>query len=288
MLSARWRRVFAHDRAVEKRRPSGRGAAGVPRKLLVRASELFSERAGALRPGELSCRKGCFGCCVGLFALPVPEALAVRDAWRSLPEAEKAEIARRAERAVAQSGSLFPGDAEAGLLDPGRDDAAEDRYFESVADVVCPLLELPSGRCRVYDARPVTCRTYGLPVKAGGALSEPACPLNFVGAPPGRSVEAAIDARNLLALDQTIAEEATAAGLPGGAETTLAHVLAGRTFPWRGGPPEVSRPFRPSAEGRPPRPGPAGAPLPPRPVRACGFPRRSGRRRAPRPAPSRG
>ena len=36
--------------------------------------------------------------------------------------------------------------------------------------VVCPLLDLPSGECLVYDARTVACRTYGFYVERESVL----------------------------------------------------------------------------------------------------------------------
>ncbi|HQR66290.1 MAG TPA: YkgJ family cysteine cluster protein [Thermoanaerobaculia bacterium] len=196
----------------------------------ARVDDAVAGRRSGLSPAEFSCRAGCFGCCLGLFAVPLPEALAARAAWRRLSGPAREETLARARRAAARSAPLFPGDPHAGLLDPERTDAADERYFESVSSVACPFLDLPAGACRVYPARPVTCRTFGLALRDGAALAEPACPLNFAGAALSRSLEAAIDASGLLAVDQAVAEAAAADGLPAGAETTLAHVLAGTLF----------------------------------------------------------
>jgi len=162
-----------------------------------------------------------------LFALPLSEALAARAAWRRLPATVRSASLDRAGRAALRSAPLFPGDLVAGLLDPERTDAEDERYFESVASVACPFLDLPSGACRVYRARPVTCRTYGLALRDGAELVEPACPLNFSGASPERVHRTAFDAAEILAVDQAVAEAAAADGVPAGAETTLAHVLVG-------------------------------------------------------------
>jgi len=205
----------------------------LPARLRSAASRLdreVAERRKRLAPGELLCRNGCFGCCIGLFALPLSEALAVRSAWRRLPPRVRADALDRARRALEKGGSLFPGDPWEGLLDPERTDRSDERYFDEVESVPCPLLDLPSGRCLVYAVRPVTCRTFGFGLRDGASLVEPACRLNFGDAPPDGELPAAFDLRDLLEIDQAIAEAADADGLPAGVETTLAHVLAGRAF----------------------------------------------------------
>ncbi len=196
-------------------------------KALVGADRLWEEQTASLRPGELVCRQGCFGCCVGLFAIGLPEAIALGRAVAALPAPEREGVLARAARAVERSEATFPGDAAAGVLDPERDEAAEDAWFAAVRDVPCPALELPSGRCTVYAARPTTCRTYGLALRAGDETLVPACELNFAGASPARTLETAIDAARLTAVDQSLVEIASEARLPAGAETTVAHALTG-------------------------------------------------------------
>ena len=197
--------------------------------LLVEADRLWSEAAERTRPGEIVCRTGCFGCCIGVFQISLPEALVARAAVATLPEAERGLILGAARRIVAEGASLFPGDAHLGVLDPGRSEAVDDRYFETTANTVCPMLALPSGRCRIYAARPVTCRTYGLAWARSGKPAAPACMLNFPDA-PGRRRDASIDLDRLVEADQRAAEELLAAGFPAGAETTLAHALVGSAF----------------------------------------------------------
>ncbi|MEO8055514.1 MAG: YkgJ family cysteine cluster protein [Acidobacteriota bacterium] len=195
------------------------------------ADRLWKERTAELRPGELACRSGCFGCCVGLFAIGLPEALALRHAVAELPAGARAAVLSRATRAVEQSAATFPGDAAAGLLDPERSDADEGAWFLAARGTPCPALELPSGRCAVYAARPTTCRTYGLALRTGGETLVPVCELNFPAASAERVLDTAIEARNLTAVDQELVEVAAAAGLPAGVETTIAHALVGSAFP---------------------------------------------------------
>ncbi len=197
---------------------------------LREADALWEDGSRRTGPGDLACRSGCFGCCVGLFAITLPEALVLRAAARRLPDGRRAALLDRARRASESSAPAFPGDPAAGVLDPDRTDAREERYFESVRLVPCPALELPDGRCALYASRPVTCRTYGLAWRAGPALVHPPCELNFGGASASRVEAAAIDTRRLTRLDYALVSAAREAGLPAGAETTVAHALSGSVF----------------------------------------------------------
>ena len=199
-------------------------------KSLRGADRLWTEKSASLRPGELACRPGCFGCCVGLFSIGLPEALALRAAVAVLPETIRAGVLARAARAVERSAEAFPGDAVAGVLDPERGDVAEADWLASVRATPCPALDLPAGRCTVYAARPTTCRTYGLALRSADAILLPACELNFPGAPAARILETAIEAERLEAVDQSLLEAAARAGYPAGAETTVAHALTGTVF----------------------------------------------------------
>ncbi len=264
-----------------------------PRRVLSRAHAILDGAwaGAAVRLGReaLACRDGCFGCCLGLFALPVTEALAVLEAWRRLPAAVREDVRLRARRLVEISAPLFPGDTSRGILDPERTDADDERFFESVAAAPCPLLALPAGRCLAYAARPVTCRTYGLPLAREGTLIEPGCALNVVDAAPPRRLAAALDAHRLLALDQEVAAAAQEAGLPAGAETTVAHALESPFLVGsRRGLSEASRRGPPRPPATPPPPVPAGRRPPPPRGSACGLPRKRGRRRGSPPAPLRG
>jgi Fe-S-cluster containining protein len=197
---------------------------------LERADRLWDEKAATLGPEELSCRTGCFGCCVGLFAIGLPEAFAIRAAVAKLPAPVRAGVMARAGRAVETSAATFPGDAAAGILDPEREESAETAWLEAVRGIPCPALELPAGRCTVYRARPTTCRTYGLALRSGEEIALPACELNLAGALPAHVLASGIDAARLAAVDQALLEIASEASLPAGVETTIAHALTGTAF----------------------------------------------------------
>jgi Fe-S-cluster containining protein len=200
------------------------------RDRLSLADAAWEEAASRTKKGDLLCRSGCFGCCFGLFEISLPEALVVRAAVVRLPDPVARIVRERAARISRESAAAFPGDAEAGILDPSRTEEADALYFDGMEHAACPLLDLPSGRCTVYASRPATCRTYGLAWKEDEALVHPACSLNLPGATKEHTLTAAVDVSTLLGRDQTLAEIAFAAGLPAGIATTVAHAITGAAF----------------------------------------------------------
>ena len=195
-----------------------------------RSDAAWDRAASRAKDGELACRAGCFGCCVGLFEISLPEAVLVRAGVARLAPEERVDVLRRAALIAAESAQAFPGDAALGILDPDRTEEADDAYFEVVADRACPMLELPSGRCRIYEERPITCRTYGFAWTKGGAVIHPPCGLNLPGAPVSRQLATGIDVAALDEAQEADEELAAGLGLPAGSETTVAHAVAGSAF----------------------------------------------------------
>jgi uncharacterized protein len=117
------------------------------RNLVARVDELC-RRITAEYGEYLTCGEGCDGCCRHVSLFPV-EAVALAAALGGLP-AEQAARIRELARAA------------------------------STADA-CPLLE--DGRCLLYAARPIICRTHGMPllVSQEGEKRIDFCPKNFRG-----------------------------------------------------------------------------------------------------------
>jgi Fe-S-cluster containining protein len=179
------------------------GAAGPPgsapdadlvdyRRLVARVDA----RAEAVRrrwPAAMRCRRGCDGCCRHLSVFPV-EAAALRAALEEQPPEFIQALAARAGR--------------------------------QAAEAACPLLV--EHACALYTARPIICRTQGLPLafRDHEALRVDVCPLNF------RSGET-LTGEDLLDLDrlnQTLAAVNTlfvrrSGGGPADVRTPLAEVL---------------------------------------------------------------
>lgn len=97
-------------------------------KLIAKIDALCKGIESALA-GQITCSDGCSSCCTAITLFPV-EAAALREALDALPEQDAESIRQH----VAQN-------------------ASEER---------CPLLS--HHHCLLYSARPIICRTHGLPV----------------------------------------------------------------------------------------------------------------------------
>ncbi len=126
------------------------------RALVARVDELC-ERTFTAMGDHIACHAGCDACCRHLSIFAV-EAAALREALRELPPEKAALIRSKA----AHSDENSP----------------------------CPLLH--EGLCLLYHARPIICRTHGLPLllEREGERSVDFCPENFQGLPsiPGSAV----------------------------------------------------------------------------------------------------
>ena len=136
------------------------------------------------RSGEhLVCKLGCTQCCHGAFVLSPLDALRLRAGMEKLRETEPelaAEIAHRAGMWVVEHGAEFPGDVETGLL--GNSPEERERFEGFASEAACPALDPETGRCDVYEWRPMTCRIFGPPIRMGDGAALAHCELNFVGA----------------------------------------------------------------------------------------------------------
>jgi len=101
---------------------------------------------GDVLSGRITCSEGCSSCCTAITLFPV-EAMALNVALESLPDARQAAI--RSHVAARAGGER------------------------------CPLLE--DHRCLLYSARPIICRTHGLPIiySEGNERKSDCCPLNL-------------------------------------------------------------------------------------------------------------
>jgi Fe-S-cluster containining protein len=136
----------------------------------------------ARRSGEwLVCKPGCTQCCVGVFAINQLDAARLQQGLAELivSEPERAQSLReRARKSVERLTHGFPGDPVAGLLDPSEE--AEARFEDFGNDEPCAALDPATGLCDLYQARPMTCRVFGPPVRSEQGLG--VCELCYHGA----------------------------------------------------------------------------------------------------------
>ncbi len=115
------------------------------KQLISRVDALCSAIA-ALLGDQITCSAGCSSCCTSITIFPV-EAAAMWESLKNLPEFQADEILRH---------------------------VAEHAEGER-----CPLLL--HNHCLLYKARPIICRTHGLPIiySVDGARSSDCCPHNL-------------------------------------------------------------------------------------------------------------
>ncbi len=125
----------------------------------------------------LVCRPGCTQCCTGVFPISQIDARRLSNALAQLERSgatgdEKARASRiraRVAESVRRLMPEFPGSTETGILyesDSAEEQEELDARFEDFAnDEVCPVLDPATGTCDLYQARPMTCRTFGPPVR---------------------------------------------------------------------------------------------------------------------------
>lgn len=131
----------------------------------------------------LVCRPGCTQCCIGPFPISQLDAARLRHGLAELEASDPARAAnvrKRARDFIRRFSASFPGDPETGIL--AEDAEAEARFAGFANDEPCPALDPLTGKCDLYSARPMTCRTFGPPVRSGpeGALG--VCELCYQGA----------------------------------------------------------------------------------------------------------
>src|SRR6476661_2683451 len=138
----------------------------------------------ARKSGEwLVCRKGCTQCCYGAFAISQLDAARLRKGLNDLKSSDPkraGRVRRRAQQSVKRLSATFPGDPKTGIL--SEDEEAEAAFAEFANDEPCPALDPETGACDLYDARPMTCRTFGPPVRSGPEEGLAVCELCFQGA----------------------------------------------------------------------------------------------------------
>jgi uncharacterized protein len=132
--------------------------AGLDNYLALRSRvDELCHNTSTLLQDAISCRAGCDACCRHLSVCAV-EAAALRAALSALPDADAARIRAAADAAA--------------------------------PDGPCPLLQ--DGLCLLYEARPIICRTHGLPllIDRDGEKGVDFCPENFQGLSsiPGKAV----------------------------------------------------------------------------------------------------
>lgn len=140
---------------------------------LVARVDGFAQAVAERRAESLSCRAGCAGCCQVTLSVSAVEAQAIAEHLASLPPAERQRLRRRGRAAL-------------------RAEAAAESSVETERQRPCVMLRR-DGTCSIYAARPLVCRSQGLPLlypaelvpveallaRTADGRAVVSCPLNF-------------------------------------------------------------------------------------------------------------
>ena len=131
------------------------------RELVARADQTFDRIKGAF-PGCVTCSIGCSDCCQAVFGLFLIEAAHIQEQFLKLdPDTQRKAIERSriAERKLEALEAEFRAH---------RHDPEASREILGRWKIPCPLLGSDQA-CILYAHRPITCRTYGIPVAIHGS-----------------------------------------------------------------------------------------------------------------------
>ncbi len=138
----------------------------------------------ARKSGEwLACRKGCTQCCFGPFPINQLDVARLRQGFSKLERSDPlraAQVRERARQSWIRLAPNFPGNRKTGIL--SEDQTAEEQFAEYGNDEPCPALDPETGACDLYSSRPMTCRTFGPPVRSGAEGALGVCELCYHGA----------------------------------------------------------------------------------------------------------
>jgi Fe-S-cluster containining protein len=135
-----------------------------------RVSGMFAER--------MRCGRGCSMCCSQMFSISLVEAAYISRAVRAMAEDERRRL-QSAARAYTGRAKELAGTADG--------DSEDEEAITPRPGLRLPCPALIGDACSIYNARPIICRKWGIPVFNPGKPSElQACELNFR---PGEEIE---------------------------------------------------------------------------------------------------
>jgi Fe-S-cluster containining protein len=178
---------------IEATAPEGLAAQRLLRKplLIMSANQVFLEyerhvaavdaefgRVSRRFAGRMHCGKGCSMCCSQMFSISLVEAAYISRAVRTMPEEQRRRLQSAARDYTVRAKEL------AGT---GDGDSEDEEAITPRPGLRLPCPALVGDACSIYNARPIICRKWGIPVFNPGKPSElQACELNFR---PGEEIE---------------------------------------------------------------------------------------------------
>lgn len=143
----------------------------IPSPLSQRTDHWF-KRARAALLSQVPCRAGCSRCCIGPFPITVLDTHLLNEGLSRLPTAQRDQIEERAREQITAMETAFPRLHTSPYLDKWPDREV-DHLVSDFHESPCPALD-HNGHCSLYEHRPLTCRSMGIPTEDGG-ITNGAC-----------------------------------------------------------------------------------------------------------------
>jgi Fe-S-cluster containining protein len=135
--------------------------------LAVKTDDWF-KRANAALLSQVPCHAGCSYCCIGPFPITQLDVSLLQEGLQRLTPDRRAYIEGRAAEQVSVLESAQPKLKESPYLDRWPDSDI-DRLVNEFHDCPCPALD-EDGLCTLYEHRPLTCRSMGIPTEEKGVV----------------------------------------------------------------------------------------------------------------------
>jgi Fe-S-cluster containining protein len=117
---------------------------------------------------KIQCRRGCSQCCSQIFNITLLDGYVIAEHVKNLPSERQKELKKKAKEYLGIR-------SKTGVLERKKS-AAE---FSLKPRIPCPALG-NEGECTIYEARPVICRRFGIPIyDYKNPEKVYACELNF-------------------------------------------------------------------------------------------------------------
>ncbi|HEY5626951.1 MAG TPA: YkgJ family cysteine cluster protein [Nitrospira sp.] len=139
---------------------------------LAQKTDDWFTRAQATLLGQVPCRIGCSSCCIGPFPITLLDERLLHEGLSQLSVDQRERIVERAHKQVSAMETVYPQLARSRFLDHWPD-ADIDQLISRFHQNPCPALG-DDGLCGLYEYRPLTCRSMGIPAEQAG-ITNGAC-----------------------------------------------------------------------------------------------------------------
>lgn len=136
---------------------------------LARKTDEWFVRAQAALLGQVPCGPGCSRCCIGPFPITLLDVQLLQEGLRHLPSNLRERMAGRARSQAEAMEAAYPQLLKSRFLDHWPDTDI-DRLVSQFHQAPCPALG-EDGLCGLYEYRPLTCRSMGIPSEQAGITS---------------------------------------------------------------------------------------------------------------------